>query len=447
MRLIPLIAISVLLLLAACGECSTSDDCVGKPRDTFKANCIDSTCSYTPVPNMCGNERCEAGETKGTCPQDCGQCRGRVGNSTLLEYKVVNSVCVEDVISGKTKPFYTTMDVAQSGDKFKIETAYTTPFNVDKDTFNPTITLTQASNKDIHFIRAELTGQTLAKNTITLGTKQLNKRLWQQGDSFNENMILDFGDRTIDAEGKLTNLILTLAYEYIQGTTPKQGTLIVRYKDDFQFVNPTTSVCPANCDDSNPATTDSCGAQTKYFCQHDPIPNTCGNELCDGSENKCTCAKDCGPCSGNAGKFLQYTCEVSKCITILKPEATIEQKNLFDERNFGPVSLNNNYRYNSPFDTSKDAFNLDFKIYSQESGMDSVIIETIRLFEGQNVVAETAPNLALSTTAQTVTLTIPPVTAEEDKTLTLRVWYAYTKAGQEVKGSYAKQLDKLTLLP
>lgn len=42
-------------------------------------------------------------------------------------------------------------------------------------------------------------------------------------------------------------------------------------------------------------------------------PVVCGNDVCESSENKCTCPKDCGECSGACGTCKEYSCANRTC--------------------------------------------------------------------------------------------------------------------------------------
>lgn len=447
-----IIAIGLLVLLTACGgECREAVDCA--PRTGFDAACVDKECTYNPIPGVCGNNQCEAqaGENKCNCPQDCGQCTGQVQGSQYLGQTCVDNECVEDIIAEQT-PIYTSNEVSSAGDRFKIETEFNNPFNMKRDVVYFTIMLTQTgrTNQDHKITNIELTGQTADRRTVTLGRKEVNKPLWQTGDLINEELILDFP--TADLEGEISSLLLTVNYEYNTVTattvTPRQTSAKNRYNEKLIFVNPSATYdCPDTCDDGNAGTRDRCGADTNYFCVHEPLPNVCGNFVCDSRENKCTCPQDCGACSGSAGTYTDYTCKANTCVTQLKPGASIEPNSLFDDRSLGPVQLNNNFKYNNPFNTNDDTFDLDFSIYRQDPTVSEVVIETVRLLEGQQQIAEQAVNQKLGETATTVSISVPETTKpEEDRTVTVGVWYKYVQDGNEKRGNYQKPLGKITFI-
>ncbi len=451
-KLLLVLALITLLILSSCAEkeCKTIEDCTAKPKSAFTLKCVDYKCQYTPIPNTCGNEECDAGENKCTCSEDCGTCKGNVPNTQFLTQECVNNQCVETVKS--QKPIFSTNELLNAGDRFNVDILYNTPFNIKQDTYKFTITLRQLglSNKDHNILRAQLTGRTKDRRTITLGTKEINKPLWGEGSSIEETMILDFP--TVEKESELSSLVLSIDYEYavVQGgqRTSRQATLRQTFQDKFPFVNPTgPGICPEVCDDNNPGTEDKCGAETGYFCIHEPIINTCGNFRCDVGETKCTCEKDCGPCKGSAGTYLDYTCKQKTCVTVMKPEVTVQVNKIPDERSFGPVALSNKYEYPNPFDVTKDRMSLQFSIYNKDPTVSDVTIEKIRLIEGQQEIVELPVNRKLGDTPTTFNAQVPQLsTPEEERRVTLIVWYAYTKDGTVKRGDYQKQLSQIAFI-
>lgn len=442
-----LIILVSLFLLLACeqAECEQDLDC--SQRTGFTAQCIDGTCQYEPIPGQCGNQQCEEGENKCTCPQDCGTCEGKVPGSQYLTQQCVNNECLPNTAS---KPVFSSADVRNKGDLFSIDTIHNQPFNMKKDTFAITITLKQPAdrNSNHEILNAELTATTANRRTVTLGRKAINKHLWAPGDEITENLILGLPG---ELEGELLNLILRVDYAYdlqqAGKATRQQDTFQNRYREKFTFVNPDAVYPCPNCDDNNPATRDVCGPQTGFFCQHEPLPNVCGNYACDSGENKCTCPQDCGPCSGSAGEYTAYLCQQDQCVTQLKPSITPEPQSIFDERSLGPVELANTYQYSIPFDVSEDTLSLDFSIYQKEDSISTVTIETIRVLEGQQQLAEEHASQALSTQPSTIDVTLPSIIQpEEEHTLTLAVWYKYVQNGEEKRGQYSKSLGKLILI-
>ena len=457
-----LAALAVILVLASLmisgckkAECKTAEDCVGKSRQAFTAQCVDGNCVYNPLPNICGNERCEpaVNENKCSCPADCGQCSGKVTGSNYLTQDCVNNVCVESVPAAKVKPVYVSAELTSAGDRFKLDTVYSQPFNMKKDLFKIKLTLTSASDKvdDRKITGIVLEARTADRRTITIGEKTVNKFLWAAGFSIDEEVIVNFP--TAELEGELSSLTVKVDYDYATvyagGKTPKSATMKKTYTEKFIFVNPKAQYpCPESCDDNNPGTTDYCGPETDYFCMHSPKPGLCGNFICDANENKCTCPRDCGPCTGSAGAYLDYTCKDNRCITVMKPGITVTPQAIFDDRNLGMMHLNNYYNYNTPFNINTDSFKLEFGLYELSEGITNPKIETIRVLDGTQVLASQTVNQVIPEGAPlSVEVSVQNIAQpEEEHSVTLGIWYAYTKAGSEEKGNYNKALGKIVFI-
>lgn len=73
--------------------------------------------------------------------------------------------------------------------------------------------------------------------------------------------------------------------------------------------------CPASCDDGNPCTQDTCSKETNYKCKTEPIPNCCGNKICETPEVYETCALDCPNCDdSNKCTKDSYDYHAQKCV-------------------------------------------------------------------------------------------------------------------------------------
>ena len=438
-----------LLILASCEkpECKEDDDCL-KPH--FTGACLDGKCVYAPVAGECGNGLCEEGETKCTCPSDCGPC---VGFSDSFQLMCINDQCVEAIPASSIKPQVSSSELSAGGDKIRVTSNFNQPFNMKRDLFHVDISLSSAyaKNSDRKIKKLVLVGQTSDRQTIPLADLDLNRPLWP-GSEIAADLIVDFP--TAEKTGKMTNLELQITYDYITGTTAKTPKSIVaksRYsRIEFDWVNPSTPYpCPESCDDDNPGTEDVCDASTNFFCEHRPIPGMCGNYICDSNENPCTCPEDCGPCEGNAGTYLTYVCAQNACVAQLNPGITKEPKSLFDDRKISQFHLQNNYGYPDPLDITVDKIALAFDLYDKQSGVSDVTITNVRVFESTNEIASATPNLALPDVGSTgiVELTLPvQAFPEESKSLTLKVWYEFKQDGETKKGSYSKPLGKITIL-
>ncbi len=434
-----------LLVLASCApkECSSSNDCA--ERSAFSASCAKGECVYSPVPNVCGNERCESGETKANCANDCGGCNGKVSGSQLLEYQQVNGRCVEGVPSVLVKPVVVANDVAGGGNRFHFDTVYSQPFNLRKDQFEFAIQLDQGlQNRDLFITDVELSG-TKDRRSVVFARKSISRPLIE-GVHLREVLVLDFPMQEL--EGELSNLVLKFKYEYVsvQGDrlVRKEGSAQIAYKDKFVVVNPPSQYPCPDCNDNNPATLDSCNQQN--FCEHEPVPGVCGNGLCDGAENKCDCAKDCGACSGT-GSVTVYSCKANQCVASLRDSVVLTPHNIFESRDIGPVELANNYRFTTPFNVMTDVLSVDINRYGADASVSKITIETLRLLEGSQVIAELSINQELGLAPMNLSLKIPPLpVVEKEAALAVAVWYSYVQNDKTQRGMFQKPLGRLLIV-
>ena len=437
-----------LLITFGCkkAECESSADCV-KPH--FAGTCINGICAYDPIPNECGNLKCESGETKCSCPEDCGICAGTSGPFELI---CLQDKCVEVIPASMIEPALSTQELSAGGDKLRVTTTFNQPFNLRMDLFNVKISLTSASpnNADRKISKLTLIGTTKDKQVVPLSELDLNRPLWP-GSEVDAELILALPFSM--ASGTLTSIELQVTYDYLTGTTtkiPKSIVLRNKYpRITFDWVMPSTPYpCPESCDDNNPGTADVCDASTNFFCKHIPVPGACGNYICEANENPCTCPSDCGPCLGDT-TYTFYGCSMNKCIAQLKPGISQAQQSLFDDMKMSKFHLQNNYEFLNPLDVSKDKLKLSFSLYNKQPGVSDFKIETIRLFEGINEIAAATPNLALPEIDSTgnVELSVPLQSMPEmTKTLALKIWYEYKEGDATKKASYTKSLGKVTLL-
>jgi hypothetical protein len=430
----------IILFLAGCGgECKTAEDCPSKIA--YQASCVDSECKYAPLPNMCGNMQCETGENECSCPQDCGQCTGRLGQ--YMVETCVNNECIPNVDPSLQNPIYDVNEARSAAGTFKIETVYNNPFNFKRDQFNIIVELIDpARGTTNHKIVSAILKGMVDKRTVQLVQEQIQRPIWENYP-VEKKLILDMP--TNQVEGQIQSPILELKIEYMIGGTSREATLQVRYRSELTYVKPNVQYPCPECDDGLSTTRDICGPQTNYFCVYEPVLGVCGNYICEAGENKCTCPQDCGPCVGSAGNYLNYACVKGECVGVVKSGVQVEENSIFDERRLGPIQLNNKYEFDNPFDIGEDKLKIIFSLYSiGDAG--NLKIETIRLMEKNQLIAEKKVDKSL-TTELTVEVPIASIMGvEEEKILTLGIWYAYDQNGQTRRGDFTKSLGKITLL-
>ncbi len=92
--------VALLLIIFTLGcvekECETGADCLSK--DCQKADCVNNKCSYSAVPDCCGNEICEVGETYPECAADCPNCDDN-NECTVNDYDYHDQECISEPVT------------------------------------------------------------------------------------------------------------------------------------------------------------------------------------------------------------------------------------------------------------------------------------------------------------------------------------------------------------
>ena len=140
-------------------ECQLKVDC--EDKDAYSAACLNGKCSYSPIPNMCGNGMCEKNSNENfcSCPQDCKtpKCEGKFqikpqGSSRLEDAKVLTLYCNEAkkcIVGAKdqTPRYLKELDRETAFGKIKIKVDYTEPMDVKKkNVFSVTMQLIELAN-------------------------------------------------------------------------------------------------------------------------------------------------------------------------------------------------------------------------------------------------------------------------------------------------------------
>ena len=132
---------------------------------------------------------------------------------------------------------------------------------------------------------------------------------------------------------------------------------------------------------------------------------------------------------------------------MLKATTTVTPKDIFDDRKLGPVRLQNHYRYSSPLNINEDDFEFEFSLYQVDPSVSAMIIETIRVLDGTQVLAEQDINQEVTDTGVTVNVNVPALSQpEEERAISLGIWYKYTQDGTDKQGNYKYSVGKLTLI-
>jgi len=113
-------------------------------------------------------------------------------------------------------------------------------------------------------------------------------------------------------------------------------------------------------------------------CQFNPIPNFCGNGICEKDENKCTCSTDCGPCSGvvKGTKNLVQKCINNECSQDVSATNPISYNK---DINYGGDSFDANVLFNQPFNLKKDKLKLSLMLSSQNKKNKEEFIKNVEI--------------------------------------------------------------------
>lgn len=443
-----LLAFAIILAGCAKKECAKAADC---DKQGYTSSCVDNKCVRTPIPGACGNGQCETTENECICAADCGTCAGAVPGSTLLQKTCINddTVCSIAVPQANVKPVSVTNPINSLGNQFKVTVTYNQPFNFKRDPFTVRTTLDTIATgaSDVRIIGYELSALKNKQNVILIDS-DANKPFSGKGAAVSDDLHLDLV--TADLEGSVTDPQLKIDYEYTISSQRKTGQLLSPYRGTtFLWVKPNVDYGCPDCDDGNAGTEDTCGPETQFFCEHTPIAGACGNFQCDGNENKCTCAADCGPCSGSAGQYMDLGCQSQACVAQVRSGIQVTPVSLFDDRNLNIFHLNNRYTYNKPFNTVTERLRAEFTLYEVQAGISKVRIETVRALDGSKELGFVVVNQELNAVGQTVTADVPitfVARPEAQHTVTLSVAYSYEQNAQVKKGTFTKSLEKITFI-
>ena len=121
--------------------------------------------------------------------------------------------------------------------------------------------------------------------------------------------------------------------------------------------------------------------------------------------------------------------------------------NVFESRDIGPVELENNYRFTTPFNVASSSLNVDVKRFSADPSVSKVTIETVRLLEGSQIISELRVNQELGASPISLSIIIPPLSVvEKEVSLTVGVWYSYVQNEKAQSGTFQKPLGKILLV-
>lgn len=441
-----LVVISILFILTSCAECKTAAQC--EPREGFDAFCYEGSCAYEPKILGCGNDWCEANENICSCPEDCPQstCQGSVGK--YFEKTCYQQKCVVDVSKTEQKTQAMTLTEKIGKDLFRANFKLNNPFNLKRDSLNVELLLDEVAKDvlDRKIQRMRLTAKK-DKQEIVLSEIYVNKPLWSSGSDFaiEEELIISSESRQIEVSD--LRLLIDYTYKTSKGDL-KQNNLVFKLKElKLVLLKPEVEyACPKPCP-AKKGYDSSCNTLTSR-CEFKPMPDSVGNFICESGENSCSSPKDCGPCEKTL-EFVQFTCVQNSCVGEIRSDVNVEKISLFDDNKRTGFRLHNIYNYNNPFNAFADKLSVDFTLFEKDDEISQISVDKILVLEQNQQLAIAEPKLLLKSINEkkTVELQLPkPTIPEEEKTLTLQVFYSVTKKGKKQAGEYKKSLQKLIIV-
>lgn len=215
------------------------------------------------------------------------------------------------------------------------------------------------------------------------------------------------------------------------------------------------------CSESECETDADCYAQgkcTEAYCS-DKTCNTrilsgcCGNDRCDGRENRCTCETDCGNCSyvvdikGEPASYLKMSCNTDDmCVPGYGMK---KQTEFFNEFAVSGFKFNIYVTYDQPFDVTLSDFEVQFNL--KDMDFDTIKlpinINDVRIMESNTIIGKKARKSGLSftkigsTIAEPIVITYTLTEPEEEKRITVNIDYEYTKDNEIIRDTYSFDID------
>lgn len=463
-NLLTAILIISVLLLAGCTEkeCKTRNDCTPKGA-CYISNCIKNECVNTLKRGCtCGDGKCREtdGESECTCPDDCGDCAGKVGD--FMEKKCVDDKCVTQIMGQKqssVEDLIKYVDSRQTKAQLSLKATFDTPFNVKQSLMNINIKIDNIAQdvSDLKITKIKIIEHTGTKDRrgnwindqpLTLAEETYSKVLFDETSEFDKDFPIYI--KEFDSEKKTVNI--DVSYELklpdrYGNLALKQGTFEKELM--ITMISPDAPVeCPTDCNDNNPCTRDYCSESTNFFCEHD-ITSTgvcCGDDVCSSGEDKCRCPGDCGKCTGNIGDHMVMGCSnLNMCTFQIRNTNVVQPTSKLTDVDLNGASMSLSIDYFIPFDKSSSSFSFTFepKVFS---GIRNLIINKVSLLDksgtvlGSNMLNKPISE-GLPATVSTE-LSYKSLKAEEKKTVSARFDYSFEE--EDRYGEWSASAGTLT---
>jgi len=383
-------------------------------------------------------------------------CTGKTG-VMIKTFDNVTEDCAWDVDPKEaTKVFSTTLRQSGAGVRFRAQIEYDQPFNLGNDELVTDIAGEDIPEKvtNLRITRVEFEGTDDKKQLQIVGEQFMNKPIPSSQVPARVRMRLDMPGTEL--AGKLAGLKLVFDYGYDEasgtGVRSREGKITLALSGaTFEWRRPTVHYsCPSDprqCDDGDPSTRDFCDASSAPFCQHEAIAGACGNGVCEASENKCTCAQDCGACGG-AGKVTSSQCIANQCQVQLRGDIVVQPLKLVDQRALDRATVSTEIEYNSPFRSGEDLVTLTVRLDETDPTIESIFIDTLQILRsGSQEIASVSVRQPLTQVGDTAraSLTIPIQGVEEEITPQAKITYTIVVAGKQDTRSYTQSMQRVVV--
>ncbi|MBU0756444.1 MAG: hypothetical protein KKF44_00125 [Nanoarchaeota archaeon] len=218
------------------------------------------------------------------------------------------------------------------------------------------------------------------------------------------------------------------------------------------FVLASCSRCPKSCNDFNDCTRDFCDKDTGYACAHHKIDGcTCGDKECekDIGENECTCAKDCGKCTGNVNDYVEKGCVDDICISKLKDSVELLTQTAVREVKTSYFNIDLKITYDDPLNVESSEVTSEFRLEDINPAIKDLKLTGITIYDDKQILmneilfSEKMDSIKDSFKKTVVLKGYQVVDVKKKKTLFMDIAYEYEqKYGDTYKTIRSSQKQK-----
>ncbi len=367
-------------------------------------------------------------------------CSGEAEDGTLVKFfDPKYEKCVTDEDSSEpTQLYQQTERTSGAGGEYRITTKLDQPFNLGNDEVAIDFIIETLDVKDYHVKHIEIDGEDNDGKLAVLGELFIDRAIPSTQTPVKFRVPLDVPGK--DATGTMTDLKMLFDVSFTDGTEQRTDRFDVQLQNlDFQWLRPTRKYdCPEEsaCDDKDPATRDYCDPTNPPFCKHEPVAGACGNGICESSENKCTCAQDCGQCIGS-GEVIVNQCVSNQCQIRLRSDVIVEPIKTVSQDGAGGSRLSTTLEYPKPFNSDVDVLTVTIKMDEKDTDVSSFTIDSMQLLKDEVEIGIKPIGQSMSPgSVASTTFRIPTVFSEESMTPDVKVFITYTRDDQTNKDSY-----------